>query len=169
MTHNVSQELRRTLGAFPTGVALVAAEIDGEKIGMMANSFTSVSLDPPLISIGFAHSSITWPQLSRAEHLGISILASTDRQNAEQLRRPNGERFAGIALRRSPTGALFLPDPAAAMLVEHHLHIDAGDHVLGLFRVVDHSRDADVAPLVFHSGQFGELANTSLTTERNIK
>jgi flavin reductase (DIM6/NTAB) family NADH-FMN oxidoreductase RutF len=59
--------MRHTLAGFPTGIAVVAAQVDGKIVGISANSFTSVSLDPPLVSISFAHTSTSWPALRRAQ------------------------------------------------------------------------------------------------------
>jgi flavin reductase (DIM6/NTAB) family NADH-FMN oxidoreductase RutF len=64
------QEMRHTLAGFATGLSVVAAEIDGRIVGMPANSLVSVSLDPPLVSLLFAHSSTTWPVLRDAGRLG---------------------------------------------------------------------------------------------------
>ncbi|MGN6722930.1 MAG: flavin reductase family protein, partial [Marmoricola sp.] len=67
--------LREVFGAFPSGVVAVASRIDGEPVGLAASSFTSVSLDPPLVSISIGNGSKTWPDLRRASHLGITVLA----------------------------------------------------------------------------------------------
>ncbi|MDF3305310.1 flavin reductase family protein [Rhodococcus sp. T2V] len=150
--------LRRTFGAYATGVALIAADIDGRRLGMLANSFTSVSLNPPLVSMSFAHTSTTWPALSHARNFGISVLGAGDRERADLLRRPSAERLEGIATRKAGDDALLLPDAAATLMVERHSEIQAGDHVVMLFRVLDHCRDADADPLVFHSGRLHELA-----------
>jgi flavin reductase (DIM6/NTAB) family NADH-FMN oxidoreductase RutF len=66
--------MRHTLAGFPTGIAVVASEVDGKIVGISANSFTSVSMGPPLVSISFAHTSTSWPALRRAQRWGISIL-----------------------------------------------------------------------------------------------
>jgi len=67
--------LRRAFGIFPSGVVAVAAEVDGELVGLAASSFTSVSLDPPLVQFSIANTSKTWPDLRRSGHLGVTILA----------------------------------------------------------------------------------------------
>ncbi|MCH8560326.1 flavin reductase family protein [Nesterenkonia sp. DZ6] len=149
--------LRHTLGAYPTGVALIAAEVQGRTLGMLANSFTSVSLDPPLVSMSFAHTSTTWPTLSQAKRLGISALGAGDAARADLLRRPSTDRFEGIKVHQHEGSAMTLPDAAATFIVERHSEIEAGDHVVAFFAVVDHSRDHQVTPLVFHSGTFHAL------------
>jgi flavin reductase (DIM6/NTAB) family NADH-FMN oxidoreductase RutF len=67
--------LRKAFGVFPTGVVAVAAEVDGRLVGLAASSFTSVSRDPPLVSFSIANVSRTWPDLRRAVHLGVTVLA----------------------------------------------------------------------------------------------
>lgn len=150
--------LRRTFGAYPTGVALIAAEVQGETVGMLANSFTSVSLDPPLVSMNFAHTSSTWPLLGRAERIGISVVAAGDSDRADLLRRPGAERFEGIEVNMLDGGATVLPGAAATFVVELHSEIEAGDHVVALFAVMDHSRNDEATPLLFHNGRFHATA-----------
>ena len=69
------RRLRDAFGIFPSGVVAVAALVDGRPVGLAASSFTSVSLEPPLVSISVAKSSKTWPDLRRSSHLGVTILA----------------------------------------------------------------------------------------------
>ncbi|CAO5158769.1 hypothetical protein FAIPA1_10325 [Frankia sp. AiPs1] len=79
------QDMRHTLAGFATGLAVVAAEIDGEVVGMPVNSLGSVSLDPPLVSLSFAHTSTTWPRLGTvsravflARHAGLRFRRDGD-------------------------------------------------------------------------------------------
>ena len=67
--------LREAFGVFPSGVVAVAAEVDGSLVGMAASSFTSVSLEPALVSFSVANTSKTWSTLRRAGHLGLTVLA----------------------------------------------------------------------------------------------
>lgn len=66
--------MRHALSAFPTGIAVVAAQVQGRTVGLLASSFSSVSLDPPLVSLAFARTSTTWPVLRQADRWGISVL-----------------------------------------------------------------------------------------------
>lgn len=151
--------LRRTFGAYPTGMALIAAQVGGRSVGMLANSFTSVSLEPALVSISFDRTSTTWPVLAGADRFGISVLAVENRQDALRLRRPAADRFTGITMNHVGQGALVLPDAAATLIVRRHGAIGAGDHVLVLFEVLDHTRDHGAAPLVFSGGDLHELSD----------
>ncbi|BBH69555.1 hypothetical protein ACTI_62400 [Actinoplanes sp. OR16] len=142
--------VRHTFAAYPTGLALIAAEVDGRDEAMLANSFTSVSLDPPLVSMAFTHTSTTWPQLRRARELGITILGESHAHLVAQLRLSGPARLAGIVLDRATAQARLLPRAAATLIVRPYRHIPAGDHELVLFEVVDHQRDDDAAPLTYH-------------------
>lgn len=150
---------RHTLAGFPTGIAVVAAEVDGKIVGISANSFTSVSLDPPLVSISFAHTSTSWPALRRAQQWGISILGEDAHEVLTSLRRPAAERFDGIDIDTSPEGAVFVTGALATLSVELDTEVDAGDHVLTLLRVLDLTRDEGQLPLVFFGGGTRRLSH----------
>jgi flavin reductase (DIM6/NTAB) family NADH-FMN oxidoreductase RutF len=143
---------RHTLAGYPTGIAVVAAEVDGKIVGISANSFTSVSLVPPLVSMSFAHTSTSWPVLRRAQQWGISILGEDAHEVLTSLRRPAAERFDDIDIETSPEGAVFVTGALATLSVELDTEVDAGDHVLTLLRVLDLARDEEQLPLVFFGG-----------------
>jgi flavin reductase (DIM6/NTAB) family NADH-FMN oxidoreductase RutF len=149
--------LRDAFGVFPSGVVAVAAEIDGILTGLAASSFTSVSLDPPLVSFSVAKSSKTWPDLRRATHLGLTVLAEHHAEVCRQLAGPVDERFAGIALSASDDGAVTLDEGIAQFDCTIYQEVEAGDHILVLLELhaVEHSVGQ---PLVFHRSNFGRLA-----------
>jgi flavin reductase (DIM6/NTAB) family NADH-FMN oxidoreductase RutF len=152
------QALRRTFGAFPTGVTLVAALVDGRPIGLLASSFTSVSLDPPLVSINVARTSATWPLLRRAPRWGITVLGDRQHSHVERLSRRSAERFDGVEWTADGGGAVVLSEASATFLVSLDGEVDAGDHVLALLRVHDLHRDPDRTPLVFYGSRLYRIA-----------
>lgn len=152
------QELRDTFSAYPTGIALTAGHLNGTPAGMLTNSFSTVSLDPPLISISFAKTSTTWPTLQQLPQLGVSVLAADDLETANLLRRATQDRFNDVTYTAHDGGALTLPGAAAHLIVEPHDTIEAGDHVIALYRVLDHHRASDAQPLVFHNSAIRPLA-----------
>ena len=91
--------LRSAFGAFPSGVVAVAAQVRGHLTGIAASSFTSVSLDPPLVSFSVATTSNTWPLLREAGHLGVSVLADHHDAVCRQLAGPTEQRFTGLPFR----------------------------------------------------------------------
>ena len=147
--------LRRAFGTFPSGVVAVAAEINGILLGLAASSFSSVSLDPPLVSFSVANRSKTWPELRRAAYLGVTILADHHGALAHQLAGPAESRFHELEVARSKEGAVTIPDGLAQFDTTIYREVEAGDHTLVLLRLhavqhVEHS-----TPLVFHRSEFG--------------
>jgi flavin reductase (DIM6/NTAB) family NADH-FMN oxidoreductase RutF len=142
-------DLRHAFAAYPTGIVLVSARVDGQDEAILVNSFASVSLDPPLISMAFTHSSATWPRLRRAEELGITVLGEYNAALVPQLRATGPARLAGITLDDTTAQARILPGGAASFIVRPHTYLPAGDHELVLFEVLVHQRDDGVAPLVY--------------------
>ena len=154
-----AEVLRRAFGVFPTGVVAVAAEVDGELIGLAASSFTSVSMIPPLVSINLASASKTWPDLRRASHLGLTVLADHHGPLCRQLAGPVDKRFTDVDVTVTSDGAVLIDDGLAKFDTTIYREVDAGDHVLVLLALhaVDHS-DLDT-PLVFHRSGFDSLAS----------
>lgn len=149
--------LRHAFGMFPSGVTAVCALIDDRPVGMAASSFTSVSLDPPLVSVCMAHTSSTWPVLKRSARLGVSVLASNHSMVARALSAKNGDRFADVSWEVSDTGAILLHGSALWLecIIEHEFR--AGDHDIVVFRVTSLQPYPDVAPMVFHGSAFRQL------------
>ena len=151
--------LRQAFGIFPSGVVAVAAQVDGALVGLAASSFTSVSLDPPLVSFSIANASKTWPDLRRAAHVGVSVLADRHGGLARQLAGPPALRFDGVEVALSTDGAVTLPDGLAQFDTTIYREVEAGDHTIVLLRLhavqhADHS-----LPLVFHRSAFGLRAS----------
>ncbi len=149
--------LREVYGAFPTGVTVLSALVDGAPVGMTANSFTTVSLDPPLVSVCAAHTSSTWPLLRGSERIGVSVLGADQGPLCRQLAGPADQRFDGVDW-RAPTGGAVLLDASAAWLeCSLHAEVVAGDHVVALLDVHDLDRDPAADPLVFHGSRFRSI------------
>jgi flavin reductase (DIM6/NTAB) family NADH-FMN oxidoreductase RutF len=154
-----SVRLRKVFGIYPTGVAVLAALVDGTPEGLAASSFTSVSLDPPLVSVCIAHTSTTWPKLRNATRIGVSVLSADQEQAGRQLASKTIDRFAGLLWRDTPEGALLLEGASAWLDVSVHQHVGAGDHDIVVLAVHDLGGDLGThEPLVFHASQFRRLA-----------
>jgi flavin reductase (DIM6/NTAB) family NADH-FMN oxidoreductase RutF len=150
-------ELRRVFGAFPTGVTAVAALVGGRPVGLAANSFASVSLQPALVSICIAHTSTTWPLLRSAPRIGISVLGAHQEQAGRQLSAVGRDRFATLSWRSTAIGAIVLDGASAWFDCGIEREIPAGDHNIILLRVHELEADHTVAPLVFHRSEFHHL------------
>ena len=149
--------LRRVFGSFPTGVTVIAGFVDGVPAGLAANSFVSVSLDPPLVSVCVAHTSGTWPILRRAGRIGVSVLGAHQEHVGRQLSARGVDRFAALRWRTSPDGAVLLDGASAWLDCAIEREVPAGDHDIVLLRVHDLDADPEVAPLVFHGSRYRRL------------
>ena len=156
--------LRRAFGIFPSGVVAVAAEVEGRLVGLAASSFSSVSLDPPLVQFSVANTSKTWPDLRRARHLGLTVLADHHGGVCRQLAGVVDRRFDGLSVSATDDGAVTLDDGLARFDCSVYREVEAGDHTIVLLRLhaVEHGDAADGEhqglPLVFHRSGFGTLA-----------
>jgi len=150
--------LRTAFGAFPSGVAAVAALVDGQPQGLTASSFTSVSLDPPLVSVCMAHTSTTWPILAPLEHIGLSVLSVEQERLAAALAAKGRDRFVGAGWVASETGAVLLHGSALWLDCVVHRSVPAGDHDIVLFEICQLRVFPKAMPLVFHGSRFRHLA-----------
>jgi flavin reductase (DIM6/NTAB) family NADH-FMN oxidoreductase RutF len=146
--------LREAFGSFPSGVVAVAASVDDRLVGLAASSFTSVSLDPPLVSFSVANTSKTWPDLRRAAHLGLTVLADHHGGVCRQLAGPVESRFDDVPVTVTEDGAVLLDEGLARFDCSVYREVEAGDHTIVLLRLhaVSHTVGA---PLVFHRSGFG--------------
>lgn len=151
---------RSVLSRFATGVVAITA-IDpssGRPTGLAANSFTSVSLDPPLVAFCVAHTSTTWPVLRAAGRLCVNILGESQLHVSDQLARKGTDKLAGIAWTESPGGAPVIDGAHAWIECEVEQEHVAGDHMIVVARVHDLAGHHDTAPLIFYRSGYGTFA-----------
>lgn len=150
-------DLRKALGAFTTGVTVVTTKgPDGADTGLTANSFNSVSLDPPMVLWSLAKSSLSLPAFTSAKYFAVHILSSEQQTISARFAKRGADKFAGLDIERGPDAIPLLQDCAARFVCETTYHYEGGDHIIFVGSVVrfDHS---DRAPLLFHGGQYGRL------------
>lgn len=150
--------LRQVFGAFPSGVTAVAAIVDGLPYGLAASSFTSVSLDPALVSVCVAQTSTTWPVLERATKLGVSVLSADQEHETTVLSAKGIDRFAQLDWQQTPGGGVLIERASAWFETSVHQVVPAGDHFIVLLAVHDLDIDEAAHPLVFHGSTFRRLA-----------
>ena len=151
------RELRSAFAAFPSGVVAVAGTVDGREVGLAASSFTSVSLEPALLSFSVANSSSTWPVLRRAPRLGLSVLASHHDEACRQLAGPADDRFTGLPLHHGEDGAVLLRDAVATFECTVDREVPAGDHTIVLLALQAVRDRGGADPLIFHRSRFPQL------------
>jgi flavin reductase (DIM6/NTAB) family NADH-FMN oxidoreductase RutF len=157
------RELRRALGQYATGVTVVTtADADGRRWGMTANSFTSVSLHPPLVLWAAAKSSPSMPAFDAATHFAVNVLASDQHHLSRQFSVSGAEKFEGVALVPADELAPGTTDaghpPVLDGTVAHFVcrrtdRVDAGDHVV-FFGEIESYAAPGGQPLVFHAGSY---------------
>jgi flavin-dependent trigonelline monooxygenase, reductase component len=131
-------EFRRALGAFVTGVTVVTTiQPDGSPRGFTANSFTSVSLDPPLVLVCIAKTASSYAVFSQTKHFAISVLAEDQKSVSGVFASKAADKFAQVAWHARATGAPVMNGASASFDCATHEVIDAGDHIILLGRVVD--------------------------------
>jgi flavin reductase (DIM6/NTAB) family NADH-FMN oxidoreductase RutF len=155
-----SKAFRDALGAFPTGIAVITASFqEVSHIGITVNSFTSVSLDPPLVLWCIDRRSRRYPHFAQAPGFTVSILASGHREVSKRLAQAGEHSLDGIALTPTLLGPPALADSLAVFECARESVQDAGDHAILIGRVLRFARhDGAGAPLVYFQGRYGALA-----------
>ncbi|MEM8793264.1 MAG: flavin reductase family protein [Pseudomonadota bacterium] len=150
-------ELRRALGRFATGVTVVTAiDEKGEPVGFTANSFTSVSLDPPLLLVCLAHKAFSYRTFSQAESFAVNVLAADQEDMAMRFATRGADKFGGINWQPGGLGAPLLRECLAQFDCTMHQRMIAGDHDILMGRVIGFTHNAGSA-LVYHSGIFRSI------------
>ena len=148
-------EFRTALGMFATGVTIVTARTEsGELIGLTANSFTSVSLDPPLVLWSLARAAGSMPAFSTGSHYAINILSADQKALAERFALKGADRWAGVSFTEGAGGAPLLAGAAATFECFNRSRYEEGDHVIFVGEVERCSHRAGASPLLFHGGRF---------------
>jgi flavin reductase (DIM6/NTAB) family NADH-FMN oxidoreductase RutF len=151
-------DLRRAFGCFPSGVAAVCADVGEYSTGMLVSSLTSVSMDPPLLSVCIQKDSRTWALLDSAQSLGLSFLGAGHDELCGQFRTAGPQRLAGVDTTVTPDGAVLLPGSTAWFVCSRHDSVEAGDHLIVLLRIESMCVHPQLQPLVFHGSTFRRLA-----------
>lgn len=152
-----AEVLRNAFAAFPSGVTAVAGLVDGVPVGLAASSFTSVSLDPPLVSVCMARSSTTWPTLRLAPSIGVSVLAEGHGEIARALAAKTGDRFANLDWQAHDKGAVLVKGSTLWLTCTLEAELPAGDHEIALLRIEELEVFPGVEPLIFHASSFRQL------------
>ncbi|GGS10356.1 hypothetical protein GCM10010269_56860 [Streptomyces humidus] len=148
------RDLRRALGQYATGVTVVTARAaDGRKVGMTANSFTSVSLDPPLVLWCPGKNQPSTPDFTSATHFAVNILAADQHHLSRQFATPADDKFAGAPTGEGVGGTPLLEGAVARFQCRTLQCLDAGDHLVMLGEVERYDAPGG-DPLVFHSGSY---------------
>mgnify|MGYP001592675692 CR=1 FL=1 len=148
-------DFRSALGMFATGVTIVTARsAAGALVGLTANSFNSVSLDPPLVLWSLAQRAGSLPVFAQGTHYAIHILAAEQRDLAERFAQRGVDRFAGLAFHAGAGGAPILEGTAAVFECFNRSRYEEGDHVIFVGQVERCEHRSGAQPLIFHGGRY---------------
>jgi len=150
-----AEEFRRTLGRFATGVTLVTAADEDGPIGLLVNSFTSVSLEPPLVAIFPSRTSFTWARMRGRGAFGVNVLAAEHAAYVRRAAQPDADRFAGLDYALRDSGVPYIRSAVAFLDCQIVSEQPAGDHSIVLARVRELLADEGGEPLVFRDGSLG--------------
>ena len=156
-----SREFRDALGLFPTGIAVVTTlDAAGQPAGVTVNSFSSVSLDPPLILVSLARTSRSLDAFNAASHFAVSLLRDDQRQVSSTFASTAGERFSQVRHRAGHGGCPIIEPHLVAFECEVHARHDGGDHVIVIGKVVALrvAASTPLNPLLYFRGQYRELS-----------
>ncbi|WP_176456600.1 flavin reductase [Bordetella genomosp. 4] len=155
-------EFRRALGTFPTGVAIITTRApDGQPVGLTCNSFSSVSLDPPLVLWSLRRASKSLPAFRAANHFAINVLADDQRDLSTHFANSSiPDKFSGTACSVGHGGVPLIANCLARFHCSTYAEYEAGDHYIFVGRVerFEHAREDD--PLVFYKGAYMILAQS---------
>ena len=150
-----AREFRASLGMFATGVTIVTARTaEGGLIGLTANSFNSVSLEPPLVLWSLSRAAGSLPVFSAGSHYAINVLAADQKALAERFAQRDVDRWLDVTFDEGAGGAPLLRGAAATFECFNRSRYEEGDHVIFVGEVERCTHRAGASPLLFHGGRY---------------
>jgi len=162
-----SKVLRGALGSFATGVTIVTTcDAQGNDVGLTANSFNSVSLDPPMVLWSLARTALSLSAFVTSPYFAVHVLAADQEPLSNLFARRGAEKFAGLAIERGEGNVPLLPGCAARFVCRTAFQHEGGDHIIFVGEVLslDHF---ERAPLVFHGGAYALAARKAANLSHN--
>lgn len=151
--------LRNLLGQFATGVTVITTRgADGRNVGMTANSFSSVSLDPPLVLWSISRSAPSLGDFLAASHFAINVLGADQQHLSAHFARGATDKFADIPCRSGAGGVPLLEGVIASLVCRNLTQYEGGDHLIFLGQLEQYSNSGG-EPLIFHAGQYRVAAS----------
>ena len=154
-------KFREVLGHFPTGVTVITGATDDGPVGMAIGSFSSVSLDPPLVAFYPTRTSGSWPRIEASGHFCVNVLADHHQETSGVFASRAEDKFAGIEWSPAPSGSPRLHGVLAWIDCRIERVVEAGDHFLVMGEVIalDADGDGPAGPLLFFKGGYGRFAS----------
>lgn len=154
---NNQKWFRQVMSEYPTGVCVVTATHNDKPCGMVVGSFTSVSLDPPLVAFMPGKDSTTWPKIEAAKHFCVNIFGIDQLELCGKLASKSQNKFDNLSIRTSKCGAVIIEGCVAWVdCIRHAVH-DAGDHYIVLGEIIAMDRISGQSPLLFCKSSYGSF------------
>jgi flavin reductase (DIM6/NTAB) family NADH-FMN oxidoreductase RutF len=151
----LADHYRRVMGGVPTSIAVVSGTTHaGEPVGLAVGTFTSVSLDPPLVSFCPGASSSSWPLIRTTGSFCVSVLAADQQGVCDVFASKRTDKFSGLSWREARNGSPMLDGAVAWVECDVELEHEAGDHTIVVGRVSHLQAGPGEAPLVFLGGRY---------------
>lgn len=151
------RRFRDVLGHYPSGITVVTGEDDEGLVGFTCQSFFSVSIDPPLVSLSIMRTSESFPRLRQSGRFAVNVLGESQLDVSQRFARKGEDRWAGVAWERTENGTPVLCSSVAWVDCELWAEYDAGDHVIVIGLVHGLGEPEPASPLLFHRGQYRGL------------
>ena len=148
---------RTVLGHFCTGLTVITSVDEGEPVGFTCQSFSSLSLEPPLVVFCPGKSSTSWPRIMRSGRFCANVLASDQEDVCRTFATAGIDKFATVAWASSAAGSPLLDGALAWIEGTIVSETDGGDHLVVVGRVLDFAVSRDADPLLFYRGQYGHF------------
>lgn len=155
-----NREFRRVLGHFATGVVVLTAHHGGERVGVTVNSFSSLSLTPPLVLFSLTLNLRSLPVFQKAERIGINILSASQQDVSHRFATSGADKWAGTSCNDGIHGAILIDEALAHLECERHAVVDGGDHLIFICRVLAFRSYAG-EPLMYFRGGYLPVAGTA--------
>ena len=165
-----SRKFRDVLSAYPTGVCVVAAQApDGRKHAMVVGSFSSISLDPPLVGFYPAKMSSSWLGMADVGRFCVNVLGLDQLDYCQRFATSSADKFAGLNHRSTPSGQPVLDGVLAWIDCVTEVVHEVGDHLLVVGRVEQIEKERDALPLLFFGGNYHKIEELTVPSgDRNF-
>ena len=163
-----SERFRKVLGHYPTGISVVTAMSSDGPVGMVVGTFTSVSLDPPLVAFMPAKSSTSWPLIRDAGAFCANVLSAEQEELCRNFSKRGGNKFEGVEWTPGASGSPVLDGVIAWVDCDIDQIVESGDHYIVIGRVRDLDIVQSVTPLAFFRGEFGQVFAPKGTKGREL-
>ncbi|HJA39075.1 MAG TPA: flavin reductase family protein [Candidatus Brevibacterium intestinigallinarum] len=151
------QRMRQIMGSFCSGVTIVTAQTPAGPVGFTCQSFTSLSLEPPLVTFNPSVTSTSWPRIREVGSFCVNVLGTEQQELSGTFARSGADKFAGVEHRLSDRGNPILDAALAWIDCTLHAEHDGGDHTIVVGEVHGMHAREDAEPLIFYRGGYARL------------